>query len=232
MPMDSMFILSLETGLGPATVALLRDGVVISQASASEAHANAAETLPLCERLLAEADVSWDGLAAFACGLGPGSFTGIRIGLALARGLAFAAKKPLLGIGTLEATAFAAAEAGWKEGALCVALDAMREELYTQTFRLNEAGLPEPTEPPALRDAEGCRLWQQEQAAPFAGNAQSILGEWLGHAPNILPGMTEAGSLGRLAWRYHQAGATTSQDPVYVRLPDAKLPQKQRIIPE
>jgi tRNA threonylcarbamoyladenosine biosynthesis protein TsaB len=229
------YLLSIETGLGAASLALLQDGQCIATAEASSAHANATETLPLAEGLLHNASIGFGDIEAFICGIGPGSFTGIRIGLALARGLALATNKPLIGINTLEATAYAASLASNHHGEVLVALDAMRGQLYTQRFSCAPGTLPQPLEDAALRDAAQCAAWVAGAAADaaFAGNAEPILSQWLERdlASRWLGGIAHAAMMGALGAAYHQAGTSTPRHPLYVRAPDAKLPTKPPVLP-
>ncbi len=220
-------ILAIETGLGAASVALLRGAECVARATAPHAHANASDTLPMIEHVLAEGGASFDTLDALAVGIGPGSFTGIRIGLAAARGLALATGLPLVGIGTLEAAAMAA-EAD-RESPLLVMIDAMRGQVYGQSFAF-ERGTPLPLSAPELLDAEGVRAWLQhwpQKPVPIAGNA----GDWLNthvpeHGTQRRGGLPDAAIIGRMAQEKLRGGDLPPALPIYVRPPDAKLPQK------
>ena len=87
------------------------------------------QLLPAIQELLNEAGVSRDGIACVACGRGPGSFTGVRICIASAKGVAQALRVPLVGVSTLDAIAWQLQAAGHRGRALVLA-DAMRKEVY------------------------------------------------------------------------------------------------------
>ena len=97
-----MLILALETAADPGSIALWRDGEVIAR-SCPDARSNSETLLPLADATLREAGLSFADLTGIAFGMGPGSFTGLRVSCGAAQGLAVARDLPLLGIGTLEA---------------------------------------------------------------------------------------------------------------------------------
>ena len=101
---------------------MVRDGVVLADAAEPESRSHAKSLPGLVARALAEAGVELGGLDALAVSIGPGSFTGLRIGLGWAKGVAFAARIPLVTVPTLEALAWAADAAAGEQ--VCAALDA------------------------------------------------------------------------------------------------------------
>lgn len=96
--------------------------------------------MPMLEEVLAEARLGWADLDAIAVGTGPGNFTGIRIGVAAARGLALGLGRPAIGVSTLEAIAHD------RERPVTVAMPAPRGRLYRQSFTMAGPGAPELTE--------------------------------------------------------------------------------------
>lgn len=125
--------LALETAADPGSVALWQDGRVTRRTCPSEL-SNSAALLPAAEALLAEAGLGFAQLHGIAFGIGPGSFTGLRVACGVAQGLAFARELPLLGIGTLDAMALSAAAER-----VIVALDARMGEVYYGIFVAGEA---------------------------------------------------------------------------------------------
>lgn len=124
-----MRILAFDTSTEYCSVALLRDGVF----SVREIHAGQTHSqilLPMCQEVLAEAQISLTQLDGIAFGAGPGSFTGLRIACAVAQGLAFGADVPVLGIGTL----LALAEASGAERVIAC-LDARMGEVYHAVYQ-------------------------------------------------------------------------------------------------
>jgi tRNA threonylcarbamoyladenosine biosynthesis protein TsaB len=183
-PHATMNTLTIETGLGRASIALqLADGGMITRTS-TDAHANATELLPMIENALAEAGIAFQNLGAIRCGIGPGSFTGIRIGLAAARGLGLALNIPVHGISTLAACADTAfrAHPQLQTHAVMVVIDAMREQLYTQLFRYENA-LPHPVSEPLLCDSESlaATLADAPTVAALVGNGAAITAHRTGY---------------------------------------------------
>jgi len=125
-------ILALDSAIGISSVAIWRDGKVVVYLENRESTMQAARLMPLVESALAQAKIAYADLTAVASTIGPGSFTGIRIGLAAARGIAFAARLPCLGYTTLEVMHKAGGE-------LCI-LNAGKSEVYFQHFGAGETG--------------------------------------------------------------------------------------------
>lgn len=118
------------------------DSTIVEVASVEvEAHrASNTQLLPRIDALLAEHGVGRDRLACIVCGRGPGSFTGVRIAMATAKGIASALEVPLYGVSTLDAIAWNMQDAGLRGPAVVVA-DAMRKEVYPVRFGLTDAGV-------------------------------------------------------------------------------------------
>lgn len=132
-------ILALDTTASICSSALYVDGRVTAEQRA-EPRRHTELLLPMVDRLLAEAELSPTALDAIAFGRGPGSFTGLRIALGVAQGMAFACDLPLLAISSLATMAQSAADAG-SGTHFCCALDARMGEVYWGEFRLGEHGL-------------------------------------------------------------------------------------------
>ncbi len=132
--------------------------------------------LSTVERVLAEAGLSPGVLSAVACGRGPGSFTGVRIGVAAAKGLAHGATIPLVGFGTLDAVAWRAwRDGGVEEGALLGVLgDAMRGEVYPALFAVTASGPERLTADRVAKPDDVAAEWSDSAARlVLAGNALS-----------------------------------------------------------
>lgn len=127
-------ILNLETATAVCSVAVCRDGVPLTQVQAAEERAHASKLTTLIQECLSKSKVGFSDLDAVAVSNGPGSYTGLRIGISTAKGICYAIEKPLITVGTLEAMA-----AGWfaqhkKEILVCPMIDARRMEVYTGIF--------------------------------------------------------------------------------------------------
>lgn len=157
-----MKVLGVDTATATASVALVEDGRPILEEvfphhresrllSTGVERANHAETLlPLIDGLLKRAGLSFSEISALAVSIGPGSFTGLRIGLSTVKGLAYGWNIPVVGVPTLLALAVKVTE--W-EGAICPFLDARKKEVYAALFRKRAGALERLTEdlvsPPA-----------------------------------------------------------------------------------
>ncbi len=119
-----MLMLAFESSARPASVALVKDGRLISQYSQCSALTHSRTLLPMAEDLLKNAELSIADVDLFAVAHGPGSFTGVRIGVSTVKGLAWASNKPCVGVSTLEAMAWHGVAAG---GLICPVMDARRQ---------------------------------------------------------------------------------------------------------
>ncbi len=183
--------------------------------------------MPMLDAVLAEADVGLDAVGALAVTVGPGTFTGLRVGLAAARGMALARALPLVGVTTLEAIA-EPVEANEGE-AIAAAFDARRGEIYLQLFDLAHRALCAPTivaldEAPS-HVAGGPVVIVGTGAALLADvlSARGVAWRLSGAAPQ-----PDALGLARLAARRLAADGAEryrlAPGPLYLRAPDAKLP--------
>lgn len=136
-------ILSIETGTDICSVAIARDGELLSLRESDEGRDHAKKVAVFVDELLDETGISPDELDAIAVGMGPGSYTGLRIGVSFAKGLCYGLQIPLVAVGSLDALTEVAIEdneAGildvenWDDSILCPMVDARRMEVYTQLF--------------------------------------------------------------------------------------------------
>ncbi len=193
-------LLAVETATRMAGVALLRAGEPLAELSLAPERPVSETLLPGIESLLGEAGASLDCLAALAVSIGPGSFTGLRVGLATVKGLAFEPELPAIPVSSLEALARTAAPAEFPLAAL---LDAQRGQVYAAMWSVGEA-LEGATLPEGLYDPEalatrlpaGCALVGEGAAV-----ALSALSVRPGPPPRVLPappGAERARALGRI----------------------------------
>ena len=160
-----MNILALESSAVSASVALTEDEKLIAQSFQNCGLTHSRTLLPMAENLLANCGIGLDKVDAFAVAHGPGSFTGVRIGVATVKGLALGADKPCIGVSTLEAMAWGARALG---GRLCCVMDARAGQVYNALFSV-ENGAP-------------CRLCD-DRALKLVD-----LGEEIGETPYFLVG--------------------------------------------
>lgn len=160
-------VLALDTATLTASVAVVRDGAIVIEAE-TETGSHSERLMPLVAELMDRAGVGVAALDAIAVGAGPGSFTGLRIGLATAKGLAFASGKPLWLVSSLAALAWAMRAA--PPGTLLVpALDARRGELYAGFYRLDGGGIPRAVAPERVLPPEQLAVAIAEARSACAG---------------------------------------------------------------
>ncbi len=128
-----MKILAIESSAKAASVALCEDGELISQYFQASGLTHSRTLLKMAEDLLANVELTVRDVVAVAVAKGPGSFTGVRIGVAAAKGLCWGADKPCVGVSTLEAMAWQGA--GHEGFVVCPAMDARRGQIYNAKFR-------------------------------------------------------------------------------------------------
>lgn len=133
-----MLILAFESSAKPASAALVKDGQLLSQYTQCSALTHSRTLLPMAEDMLKNAELRLSDVDLIAVAHGPGSFTGIRIGVSTVKGLAWAAEKPCVGVSTLEAMAWHGLAVG---GYICPVMDARRSQVYNALLKI-ENGRP------------------------------------------------------------------------------------------
>lgn len=139
-------ILCIETGTDICSVGIARDGELVSLRESDEGRDHAKKVGVFVDELLRETGITPDELDAVAVGKGPGSYTGLRIGVSFAKGLCYGLNIPLLAVGSLDALTQVALEDyeagifdidGWDDALLCPMVDARRMEVYTRQYDVN-----------------------------------------------------------------------------------------------
>ena len=126
-----MLILALDSTALCASVALCRDEHLLAEYTVNTGHTHSETLLPMVESVLKTACVDINDIDLFACTAGPGSFTGVRIGAATIKGLAFGKNKPCIGVSTLDSLAD---NVSFLDGILCPTMNARRSQVYTALF--------------------------------------------------------------------------------------------------
>jgi tRNA threonylcarbamoyladenosine biosynthesis protein TsaB len=249
-----LLILGIETATRACSVALVRakDGggdEILSEASFGESGASAAEILPAFEACLLQAGVSESSIEAIAVSIGPGSFTGLRVGLATAQGLALGVGAKLIGVPTLDALARAALEQDDEArpgDLLCSCVDARRGEVYATLHSiaaeprgsLERLGDDAALAPAALRDwiaaqlatqgvgtvrfvGDGAERYCEEIVEPIRRLAPSV---WLAH---VRPRAATVASLGETLLRARGPDESAAMVPRYARASEAETKRQQ-----
>lgn len=167
-----MKILALESSACAASVAIAEDGKLLGEAFLNTGLTHSQTLLPLVHGLLKNANLALDEIDAFAVTNGPGSFTGVRIGVAAIKGLAFPHDKPCIPLSTLEVIAF-----GQTGGdcTVCAAMDARCEQVYTALFSCRAGALSRLTEDAAMKITELPPVDRQKFAGCFCGRWREAL---------------------------------------------------------
>ena len=210
------------------SAAICAGGEVLAHRFEPRTRGHAEALMPMIEAVLEEARLGMADLGALAVTIGPGTFTGLRVGLAAARGLALARALPLVGVTTLEAIA-AAVEAR-KGEVIAAAFDARREEIYFQLFDESHEPLTEPMLI-ALEDASSYIPFPRPLV--LAGTGAVLLADVLeghGSASRMAQARPQPDALwiARIAEARMAAHGPdrfrVAPAPLYLRAPDAKLP--------
>ena len=240
-------ILGIDTSTTIASVALVERGKIVGEESASDrvlsgglapaARANHAEVvLLLIDRLLGRAALVLADVAGFAVTIGPGSFTGLRIGLSTAKGLTYGVDAPVVGIPTLLALA---ARVNDHEGLICPLLDARKKEVYAALFRRTDQGLERISDDVVLSPeqvVESVRSVTDREACLFLGDGvwvyrnaiQAGLGDRaLFNSGDSYPSTAAAAArLGEKKILSGEREAAGSLAPIYLRPSEAELKRR------
>lgn len=210
-----MRVLVLDTALGACQAALLEGEGRVWVRSEPMSKGHQERLAPMTAELMAERGVGWSDVDRIGVTVGPGSFTGLRVGLAFAKGLSLALRLPCVGVGTLAALAASAPPA---EGVTAAVIDARRDRVYLQAFRDGA-----PLDAPAVLEIEAATalLRALGRAAPVrlvgpgaALLAHAVEGGWV-HAEAPDPA-----AVARLAAA--QPAPVGRPAPLYLREPDAR----------
>jgi tRNA threonylcarbamoyladenosine biosynthesis protein TsaB len=236
-----VLVLGLDTS-GAAVTAAVHDGTAVrAERSEPGARGHAEHLAPLVEAVLADAGADRRDLTTVAVGVGPGPFTGLRVGLVTARVLGHALGIDVVGVCSLDALAFEAAMLGDTGGGLLAVTDARRREVHWATYDAQRVDL-----------GPGTHTWRAVRLdGPHVGPATAVdvagrrvVGRGAVLYPEALPGGTgpldvAAGALATLAVRGLAAGAdpadravVVAPEPLYLRRPDAVAPGvRKRVLP-
>jgi tRNA threonylcarbamoyladenosine biosynthesis protein TsaB len=148
-----MTVLAVETATAVCAAALIADGQVIAQETVTREFVHAERLLVLIQQVLMRSERTPEDLDGIAVSIGPGSFTGLRVGLATGKGLSYALGKPLITVPTLEALSlYTGRGGGVPEGTYILpVIDARRDEVYAQLFRFRSDTVSAAWEPRDVR---------------------------------------------------------------------------------
>jgi len=225
-----MKILGLDTATLCGSLGIIDDDEVVAEYALHREETLSARLLPAIQTLLAEARLDLHEIDGIAVSLGPGSFTGLRVGLSAVKGLALAAEMPVAGIPTLDALAYNLPFTPYQ---ICPLLDARKGQIYTALYKNRAGGFLEQVTPYQVLSPAALIEAIPHQETVFLGDGVEVcrevitqrLAEKALFAPlhlGFLRGTTVA-ELGLKRIRRGEADDISSLVPIYVRPSDAEL---------
>ena len=233
-----MKILALDTSGPVAGAGLMEDGVITHEVMASHGLTHSQTAMPMVDQCLSAANLTAKDIDLFAAVAGPGSFTGVRIGVCAVRALAHAWNKPALSVDSLEALAMNGF--GFR-GVICPILDARRGQVYCAAFRFEEG-----RQPVRILDDEAMALTDFLKKLPenekclFLGDGLKVhfpaiaarLGDRAMAAPAHLSYLRAAAACEIACHRADEAGGCMELQPIYLRAPQAERERNARLAAE
>lgn len=225
-----MKILALDSSGLVASVAVLEDENLLAEYTVNYKKTHSQTLLPMLDTIAKMIELDLKSVDAIAVAAGPGSFTGLRIGSATAKGLGLALDKPLIGVPTLEALAY---NLWGNDGLICPIMDARRSQVYTGIYRFSDGKLQTLLAQSAVAvDVLAEELNRRGEKVTFLGDGVPVYREKLAatlevpfsFAPAHL-NKQRAGAVGALAQRYYLEGKTESaaeHQPEYLRASQAE----------
>jgi tRNA threonylcarbamoyladenosine biosynthesis protein TsaB len=225
-----VLLLAIDTSTTAITTALHDGSAVVAEVTTLDARAHAEHLAPGIQQALEQAGAEPGDLTDVVVGIGPGPFTGLRVGIVTGRTLAFALDLPVRGLTSLDALAHEA-WLGGRRGDLLVATDARRKEVYAATYLLGDDGATRTAGPVVSRAADLEPRWR---LLPCVGRGPLVHPDDLPNEPDLLD--VSAGALADLAARrlavvtvapdgirqhVDAAGGFDGLEPLYLRRPDA-----------
>lgn len=229
-----MLILAMDSTAVAASVALLSDGAPLAAFHLNNGNTHSETLLPMAESVLRCTGKTVNDIDLFAVSAGPGSFTGVRIGVATVKGLAFGKGKPCVGVSTLEALAENLVPTG---GLLCPVMNARRGQVYNALFRVENGALTRLCPDRALSAEElEAELLTYSEPVTLCGDGAEPVKNSFTKCDVALPPLTlieqNAVSVALCAARMAKEGRTCTDKelkPVYLRMPQAERERLQKL---
>ena len=230
-----MTILAIESSAKAASCAVIRDGAPVAMAFQATALTHSRTLMPMVEDMLRNSELSLRDMDAIAVAAGPGSFTGLRIGVAAVKGLAWAADLPCAAVSTLEAMA---APLTHIQGPILCAMDARRQQIYNAIFSGGDGVLTRLAPDRAIALTELERELEAETTYTSVGDGAELCFRYLadrGFACRLAPAhlrLQSAVGVGLVGEAMALRGETvTAQEllPVYLRLSQAERERLERL---
>lgn len=221
-----MLLLALDTSTSAVTVALRDDSGALAETSVLDARAHAEHLAPGIAAVLAEAGRRAEEVTHVVTGIGPGPFTGLRVGIVTALTFAEVVGAQVGGVCSLDAMAHQAWSAGEIDGEVVVATDARRKEVYWARYTTGPDGVRRRSGPDVTRPAD---LPAEVATLPCIGRGPLLYPDALG--PALAPLDVSAAALADLAAHRIAAGEGLEEPaPLYLRRPDAQPPSAPKSV--
>ncbi|NIZ00825.1 tRNA (adenosine(37)-N6)-threonylcarbamoyltransferase complex dimerization subunit type 1 TsaB [Thalassospira lucentensis] len=227
-------LLAIDTASTSLSTAVLINGEVKGELFENMERGQAEHLMGFIAKSLEEAGIEFDAVDGIAVTVGPGAFTGMRIGLATARALGLTRKIPVVGVSSLEAVAYGVSERDQQGRNILVALDSKRNEIFAQAFD----GKKRPLSAPECLAPRQALMMAPPGDTLLAGDATPRLLTAAAHAPDAFYDCTahslpRAGNVALIAASRWESGDNLAPVPMYLRAPDARRiedqgPQKKK----
>ena len=229
MPAPAPTVLAIDAAGSDCGAAVAAGDKLLAIANAAMLHGQAEALLPMIDDVVREAGLTPSGLDLVAVTTGPGSFTGIRMGIAAARGIALARDLSLVGVSCFEAVAASVPDTAIEGRHLLVALDSRRADLYVQLFDGFARPLLEPAamHPETLANAV---FWVERKIIVVAGDGAARAVQVLaksGEATIVETAPPVAGALRAAIWKWRRGEGDGAVRPLYLRPPAVSFPGGQ-----
>lgn len=224
-----MKILAIDTSALTATAAILSEDILIGEISTTTKLTHSQTIMPMIDELLNKVSLDITDIDLFACSEGPGSFTGLRIGIGTIKGLAYGLGKSVVGVSTLEALAH---NIDVTDLVICPIMDARRGQVYNGLYRYNEGRLACIEEPRALSIEELCE--ELSERTIFVGDGVNVhkekIKELLGDKAVFASPQNLLQRAGSVAYAALSKEAVSAEDltAVYLRKPQAEREREER----
>lgn len=221
-----MRILAVETATLVGGIAIVDEMGLISEIRLNVSVEHSERLMPAIEHLLKESGLTINDIDAFAVSAGPGSFTGLRVGLATVKGLSFATQKPVIAVSTLEAMAWHFPYARYP---VCPVLDARRRQVFTALYRWKDGdfiALREPSVVDREKFVEFIQEMVSSEEVILTGNGhvfyKDIDGFLIPPADKLVPSVSNVGLLGLRLAKLNRFSDPLSLIPIYLRKSQAE----------
>jgi len=221
-----MNILAFDTALAAITAAVCRDGTVAARAQHMMERGQAEHLVPVIEAVMAEASLTFDRLDRIAVTVGPGSFTGVRVALSTARGLALARRIPVMGLTTGEVLAAMAAPQAQGTQAIISLIDSKRGDVYVEAFTSAGIATSVAVSMPVNQLTDWLTRQKLDGALTIVGDGAAQLDPAGQERHRVLTHVTFPDAAVMAVLAATRPAPTAHPVPLYVRPPDVTMPGK------